>query len=302
MLKFNLPQVKWSYVFIGGAVGLFYVVLDEGILDYIHDTSPFIVITHEFVDAILPVLLGIAAGIIIGFFQKQLRINRSLSINKEKLEKELLLSMLISQMLHEIQNPLHNISAAFENAQESMTGEKYEIIRRNLERLNELKKKYGHWEWESRFNPEEPLLFKPWIKIWVEDNISPQLKSLDIHVALEIKDLRLFVHSILIEQIFMTIFENAFEAMENTDKKKLLCVDARIVSGEGVRIRVSSNGKPFPEDVLKIQGSRPVQSRHGLGLGLLLLNKILEQIGGKMTLSNEADRSVVTLLLPGESA
>ena len=302
MSKFNLSQVKWSYVFIGGAIGLFYVVLDEGILDHIHDTSPLIVITHEFVDGFLPILLGISAGIIIGFFQKQLRINQSLSLKKEKLERELILSMLISQMLHEIQNPLHNISAAFENAEASMTAEKYEIIHRNLERLNELKKKYGHWEWASQLNPEEPMLFKPWLKAWMEDKINSQLSALDIHVAMEIKNVRLFVHSILLEKIFMTLFENAFEAMEKTDKKKLLFVDAQAVPGESVRIRISNNGKPFPEEVLKIQGSRPVQSHHGLGLGLLLLNKILEQTGGRMTLSNEADTSVVTLLLPGENA
>lgn len=281
-------------------MGFSYVLLDEGILDQTVNASPALTIAHEFVDAIFPVLFGIAAGIAVNLFQKQLRINRSLSMKKDKLERELLLSMLISQILHEIQNPLHNISAAFES-EEELTAEKKQIIKRNLERLTELKKKYGGWEWSERFDPEEPLLFRPWLETWVADKMGHQLSVSDVQYSSDVKNVKIFAHPVLVERIFLTIFENALEAMERSGTKGTLRVEASEAAG-GVSIRILNNGQAFPAEALEALGNRPVQSRHGLGLGLLLANKIMGQIGGKMRLSNEDGASVVTLSLPGQTA
>jgi signal transduction histidine kinase len=300
MTRLRLSRTLWFYPLVGALLGCFYVLLDEGILDQTVNASPALDIMHEFVDAIFPVLFGIAAGIAVNLFQKQLRINRSLSLKKDKLERELLLSMLISQILHEIQNPLHNISAAFETNEE-LTSEKKQIIKRNLDRLAELKKKYGGWEWSERFDPEEPLLFRAWLETWLADKMGHQLSASNVQYSSDIKNVKIFAHPVLVERIFLTLFENAMEAMERSDAKGTLRVEASEEEGS-VLIRILNNGSPFPDEALKAQGNRPVQSRHGLGLGLLLANKILEQIGGKLKLSNEGGTSVVTLTLPGRSA
>lgn len=303
MIK-SLFNRKWSYAVVGGFIGVLYVILDEGILDQVSSQGASLLIAHEFLDAIFPVLLGISLGMGIHFFKKQKRMNRSLSLKKEKLEKELLLNMLISQMLHEIQNPLHNISAAFEDTQGTLTAEKFEIVKRNLGRLNELKKRYGNWDWAENLEAEEPIDFKSWMASLIEDRIGFQIKGPDIHLTQSIDAVSVRVHPVLLEQIIITVLENAFEAMQSALPRRLVRIEAGLagLSGSRVLIRISNNGSPFSADVLAAQGRRPVASRHGMGLGLLLLNKAVEQVGGKISLSNEGGLSVVSLELPGARA
>lgn len=292
----------WLYALVGGLVGFGYVVLDEGVLDASQASGGLIAIVHELVDAVVPVLLGITTALGIGVLRRLSRLNERLSLKKERLEKELLFSTLISQMLHEIQNPIHNISAVFEDSDKHLDEEKTAIIRRNLQRLAELRKQYGERYPElETLETESAVPFKKWLDALVEDKLRSQLDAMGIRYQTSLSPVKIKVHSILLEQAALTLFSNAFEALESVPREKReIHVSVRPENGgRTVELVFRNTGAVFPEPVLEAQAKNVAHSRHGLGLGLLLLHRMIEQVGGTMRLENEQGRAKVTLTLPG---
>ncbi len=84
---------------------------------------------------LLPMLLGTLAGMVFNYIRRQARTNRILSTQNAKLQGELLTHLLGSHMLHEIRNPLHNLTAVLEGWQQRAPPEELSIVQRNLLRL-----------------------------------------------------------------------------------------------------------------------------------------------------------------------
>lgn len=292
-------RARWLYPLIGAIVGMAYVLLDEGILDETPLPAAGVIL-HEFLDAIVPVLLGACIGFGIHLFRRQAHLNTRLSLKNDRLRQDVLFHALISQILHEVQNPVHNLSAVLEEPQGADSPEKKELVARNLERLRRLKTQYGRLVPAlERLDPSEPLAFIPWFERLMDEKVSFQLRSAGVHWTREFEPARVFVHPVLMEQAMLTLFANAIETLEGRppDERRLsLAVKAQ---GRFVEIRMANAGA-FPGEALEAQGLKPVESRNGMGLGLLLLRTIVEQVGGTLKLTNEQGQAVVRLTLPGE--
>lgn len=302
-MRHSVLKERWLYPLTGGVLGLVYVIVDEGVLDWMATPNSLINIIHEFMDAVLPVLLGISIGFGFAAFKRLSRLNSRLSLKTQTLEKDLLYNTLISQMLHEIQNPIHNISAVFEDADSGLTEEKLGIVRRNLARLTELKKQYGEREgYLDAIDNEESISLKEWVAALIEDKLGAQLHRENIRLHDKIAPMHVRVSPLVLEQIMTTILSNALEALKNSPPENrdifITAVqpapDARLIT-----IQVSNGWGSFPDSVTLSQGRRLSPSKHGLGLGLVLLNRMIEQIGGTIRLENLPKGAQVTLTLPG---
>ncbi|MCG3176703.1 MAG: hypothetical protein MOGMAGMI_01662 [Candidatus Omnitrophica bacterium] len=305
------PSPAWLYASAGTAVGLVYagvsLILDSGLLD---NTSRHVLIgwIHEFVDTVLPVVSGATAGLGLYYYRRQRLLNRRLSSRNDRLKQDLLFHALISQILHEIQNPVHNLSAVLESHPGDLDTAGREMLRRNLDKLKELRSRYGRvGPLLESLDPEEPVRWKAWFEAFYEDKFAPQVRESGLSVVRDLDDASVGMHPMLLEQVFQTLLSNALEAVERRPSgvTAALHLSSRLTSGPSGPMELTveiRNPGPYPAEVLEAQGRRPVESRSGLGLGLLLARTILEQAGGDLKLSNRSGEALTEVILPGARA
>jgi signal transduction histidine kinase len=311
-MKNVLKRSSWSwnqffYPLLGLAIGTFYAVLDEKITGKLiqHKTHYFRILYtfHDLIDIVLPIVLGLVVGIGFNMFVKQERLNRELSLQNTQFQKNLLINNLISLFLHEIRNPIHNITAVLEDSKAALPAQTQEIIGRNLKRFEQITAQYKRWS--SVFDvihAKKETDLRPWMETFISDKVWERLRSLNIRYSQEIESLRVQMHPILLDQVFSTLFSNVCDALENDSQVRAVKLSAKLSPSlyEQIEIRLSNTtGHGFPAEVLEKQGRSPVMSRKGLGLGLTLLRNIVEHVGGEMMLSNGEGVAEVTLLIPG---
>lgn len=100
-------------------------------------------------------------------------------------------------------------------------------------------------------------------------------------------------------QVLHNIFKNAAEAAQE-DPAPLVKVSTQAAEGNQVLLTVSNNGKSFSKAMLQ-QAFEPyvTDKPTGTGLGLPVVKKIIEEHGGRISLSNlPAGGAAVTIALP----
>ncbi len=293
---------------IGALCGTIYVALDEDVLPRLIGIHPSgsLNFIHGVIDFILPVLFGVLVGIGIDILKRQGNLNKQLSFRNAHLQRNLLVSTLISQFLHEIRNPMHNLSAALEDGVNGMGVDQAETVQRALLRFDEVALRYKNWESSvDKIDPRETVFLKPWLENFVRDHLNGDLKGLGIIYEQRIEPLLVRFHPILLEQAFISVVANAFEALEEQPSERRLQILSHLTAPSGernVELRILNSGGVFPEEVLKTQARAPVSSRQGTGFGLLLTRRVLEQAKGDLRLENIGGMACVTLILAGERA
>ncbi len=299
------PQILFPI--IGALLGIIYAVLDAQTLNLIIKKSPpqFINLLHDVIDFVLPVVLGILVGFGVNVLRKQTRLNKALSIEKAQLQRDVLVNNLTSLFLHEIRNPIHNVAAALEDSKQFLPPQLNDMVDRNLKRFEQITTQYKRWgSYFNEINLHESVELRPWLTDFVEDKVQTWLKELDIEYREDVGAIRVDIHPILLEQLFITIFSNACNELAQVPESRYLTLiaESKETTLKQINIKLinrSLNG--FPADVLEKQGRSSVESRHGLGLGLTLLKRIIEQVGGELHLSNREGYAETTLTLPGVS-
>ncbi len=290
---------------VAGAVGgIIYVALDEDVLPKLIGVHPFrsFSLVHNIIDFVLPVIFGSLVGTGVGFLQKQSRLNKQLSLRNVQLQHNLLVSALISQFLHEIRNPIHNLSAALEDGISGMNSDQTQAVQHALSRFDEVALRYKNWESSvDEIDPREPVLLRPWLENFIRDRLGGDLKGLGIVCEQHIEPVLVYFHPILLEQAFISVVANAFEALEGKPEERRLEISARLAERH-VELKILNSGFTFPQEILKIQARTPVSSRQGTGFGLLLTRRMVEQANGDLRLENTDGMACVTLILSGGKA
>lgn len=296
----------WLAPVLGGIGGIIYATVDEELIKKLFGvaTPASIVFAHDIVDFVLPVIFGVMIGLAINTIRKQARLNRKLSIQNEKLERDLLVNTLTSLFLHEIRNPVHNIAAALDDESIKLPPETDDILKRNLKRLEETTIHYR--KWGSLFNkidPYETTDFRTWLKEFLENKVLLRFKELDIKYSLEIDPVKVKMHPVLLDQCFTVLISNACEALslEFHNRELKLVASLMAPSYKNVEIKLINRGAGFPSEALEKQGHATIESKTGMGIGLTLLRKILEIVNGEMILSNFIDHAEVSLIIPGDT-
>lgn len=297
------PFPAWVHAVSGAVLGLLYAVLDEGVLDA-GLTGPAATIAHELLDAVLPVFLGLTTGLGWYYFKRQRRLNARLSIKNEQLKQDLLFHTLLSQILHEIQNPVHNLAAAVELESARLDPAQREMLLRNLDTLKRMKERYGRVvPTLEALDPAEPVDWRPWFDAFFADKLAGQVRSGGVAFTRDQVHARVLVHPVLLEQVLLTLFANALRALESLPAaERSLSLRARLERRGERRLLVArlANRGGFSAEALGAQGRKPVTSGRGLGLGLLLARTLLEQVGGDLLLENRDGQAAAEITLPAE--
>jgi two-component system nitrogen regulation sensor histidine kinase NtrY len=108
----------------------------------------------------------------------------------------------------------------------------------------------------------------------------------------------------LIRQAFTNIFQNAVDAMRESDKKKPRVNIDISDDDRQITVRITDDGPGFPEENIgQLTNPYFTLRENGTGLGLAIVRKIIEDHSGELTLSNAVEGSdlkgaQITLVFP----
>jgi signal transduction histidine kinase len=291
----------WFWPVVLGLAGLGYGILDYAYLDRLPEgASPALSWLDEFVDLVWPVVMGIGMGLGVNLIRRLARLNRQLSLENTQLERHVLTNVITSQLMHDLRNPIHNLAAALDEGPE--TAAHRDILRRNVEQLQRVTGQLSRWgAVYDTIDPAEPVALDRWLRGFVEDQARLRLRQLGVQQSLRVEPLTVRMHPMLLELVFVTLLSNACDALARTDGPRRLAITARRHPEEPalIEIRVANTGSQFSPETLAAQGRAPIASQSGLGVGLLLAQKLLEQVRGSLALANQDGQAVVTLRVPG---
>jgi len=244
------------------------------------------------------------------FMVAKLRETRTLEERLREAEHLSGLGQLSRSMAHEIRNPLNFINLGVDHL-----GEKYKPglaeekerfehlisgIKQEIGRLNKLVSNFLDYSRPFKLKKEylsftmllEDVLALIWAKAEADRITIIRDNSLDAE---------LYVDPDLFKSCILNVITNAFHAMGSSNKAGVLRIKEEIVNDTFV-LTISDNGKGVrPEDLEKIFEPFFSTKQDGLGLGLPMTRRVMEEHGGKVDLSSvvgEGSAVSLTLLLP----
>lgn len=244
---------------------------------------------------IIPILFGIIlASIFIAtiVYQRQKQKIAEARIKKEKDDKLTTIGLLSSRLAHDIRNPLSVIKNGIELL-------KYEVLdQKSQERFEMIGKAISAITHQINdvmdFVRSKPLVISDNI---ITSIIIKSIKSLvipeGITINIEPSDIKAKCDSKQLEIVFNNLISNAMDAMNHQGT-----VTIRVKEVQGfVHIDVQDLGPGVPSDIMdKIFDPLFTTKQTGTGLGLVSCKSIIEQHGGKITVSNNP--TTFTIILP----
>ena len=235
----------------------------------------------------------------------------------ERMERLATLGELSAGIAHEIRNPLAGIKASAQVLQESFDGNDFrgelaDRIVKEIDRSNELLKEFFKFARPSK--PHRSFYDIEMIVDGVYLLLAPRFKKNNITFLKNLSDQikQVYVDENQIEQVFLNLFLNSIDALPDggeisitTGLSKMTVSylkDGKTVTDlvQAVEIIVSDNGAGIKPDILeKIFNPFFTTKSNGLGLGLSISNRLINENGGKMEVeSRPNEKTTFHLMLP----
>ncbi|MFK8331114.1 sensor histidine kinase [Pseudomonas sp. BJa5] len=237
----------------------------------------------------LAVALG-AALIYGGLYWLMYRANRQMAVQQKRLinnETFVALGEMSSAVAHSLRNPLASIRSSAELAQEIEEGPAQKNIGDIISQVDRM----SHWVRQllqslRPLNDEvEAVEIEPVLKDSLQA-FTLQLRRQGIEVQVgTLADVRVLSQPALLGQIFNSLIANALEAMAEGGT---LRVEQLMKGRKTVVLRVRDSGKGMTEAQLRM-ALKPFYTtkQGGLGVGLVLVKRIMERFGGSVRLSSQ---------------
>jgi signal transduction histidine kinase len=198
---------------------------------------------------------------------------------------------------HDLRSPLSTVNlvtykATFENA------EHREILKSALTRIDQI---IGEILNSARSNDSAS---KSLVDVFeVSDPLISELKSkysnIEFHSSIRKNVCILHSDNLKLSRILSNIFQNSIEALtdsEITNPKITLDFEFR---SQNLLIKISDNGPGIRPEILKLLGTKQITAKvksKGYGIGILQSKKLIEELGGKFTISSEIGRGTEFVL------
>ena len=226
-----------------------------------------------------------------------------LSENQKKiieLEKMATWQQLARRLAHEIKNPLTPIQLMAQQMRDSYTesdasyketiNECYEIIEEEVESLKRLVREFSDFARLPEFRIENQTI-QPLI-----DTIAKLYRQANIKVEMPGQKIYLKYDSEYMKRALINIVDNAIAACDAENQILIKITEEQ----KTIEIKLTDRGQGIkPENLTKIFEPYFSNKRSGVGLGLPIVKKIVEEHGGKINVKSVVGKgTTVTIILP----
>ncbi|WP_290797741.1 hybrid sensor histidine kinase/response regulator [Flavihumibacter sp. UBA7668] len=200
---------------------------------------------------------------------------------------------LVRTLAHEVRNPLNNISLSADQLLQEMKDEEgllyLDVIRRNSARISTI-----ITELLNSSRPSEIELDKTGLQELLQEVIdqaadSLQLKNVELVVDFQPSTFYVLADKSKLKIAFMNLVVNAIEAMETTEKSRLI---VRLFSQENQAIcEITDNGCGITaENLSRLFEPYYTSKRNGMGLGLASTMNIIQSHKGYIEVYSKPDQ------------
>ncbi len=237
----------------------------------------------------------------------------------ERMERLALLGELSAGIAHEIRNPLAGIKTSAQVLEESFGKDdfRYQMVERIVREVNKANRLLK--EFFKFAKPTKPKLNFCDVEMIIDGVyllLAPKMQKRKIHFLTDFdrKVPQVYVDETQLEQVFINLFLNSIDALPGGGEIKIKTYDKQIrlldkqkekLSVQDnelnyVLVEVSDNGEGIPsENVNKIFNPFFTTKTEGVGLGLSICNRMVEENGGKIDVSSVMNQGTTfTLALP----
>ncbi|MBA1202701.1 two-component sensor histidine kinase [Pseudomonas capeferrum] len=251
---------------------------------------------------LLMIWLAIALGaglVYVGLYGIMRRAARVLAEQQRRLisnEMFVALGEMSSAVAHSLRNPLASIRSSAELAQAFDEGPAQKNITDIISQVDRMS------QWVRQLlqslrplnDPAVPVALGPTLEESLQLYTVP-LRRCTVRLELEkVSQVRVLADPVLLAQIFDSLISNALEAMEQGGS---LRVEVVRQDRRSVTLRVSDTGRGMTEKQQRM-AFRPffTTKQGGLGVGLVLVKRIMERFGGSVRLSSSEGKGTSVLL------
>ncbi len=238
---------------------------------------------------------------------RHLRKLREMEERTQAAERLLSIGKLGAGLAHEIRNPLNAIGMAIQRLHREFLpreedeakeyGRFIRVIREEIKRLNQIVDQF------VLFSKPHKLSLIPVSLADILDSISilfaeeAKARSVVMHKEIDLKLPSALIDKGKITQALINIVTNGLHAMDGGGK---LTIKAEMDRKDWVKVTVSDTGQGIPEDrIEKVFDYSYTTREKGLGLGLPLAHKIIEEHGGRISMESQVGKgTTVCILLP----
>jgi signal transduction histidine kinase len=112
---------------------------------------------------------------------------------------------------------------------------------------------------------------------------SARIHHVSTDLVMEGRPEAIAVNPLQFQQALLNLFQNAIEALSNSDRRRTLLVRCSCWEGRGVVIRVEDNGPGIaPADRNRIFDAFFTTRREGTGMGLVIARSVIKAHGGRL--------------------
>lgn len=214
-----------------------------------------------------------------------------------------ILGQVAAGVAHEINQPLATIRAYAENARTFLERKKIESANENVglivdltQRIATITDELRAFARKGRGSPE-PVPLRNVLEgavVLLKTRFAGRIEA--IVIDLPDQDLNVLGNRIRLEQVFINLFQNALEALQ--DKAEARVEVSVKAAPTGVTVTVADNGPGIPAEIRDVLFTPFNTSKEqGLGLGLVITKEILADYGGTITVESDetGTRFAVTL-------
>jgi signal transduction histidine kinase len=241
------------------------------------------------------------------FMIQKLRENKMFQERLREAEHLITFGQLSKTIAHEIRNPLNFINLSIDYLLDKLKNENLnkdylnllQNMKQEIYRINNLITEYLEYTKPLKLNKKPVNILEIINDVISLIEISAQQKGINIITNYNVdNNLVLNLDTDLIKSCLLNIITNALQAMENSPVKNLF-IETQLENGN-LLIKIKDTGEGVPEEI-KEKIFEPFFStkKGGLGIGLPLAKKIIEEHKGKIEfLSKLGQGSEVKIYLP----